>query len=513
VAVDRYDVIVIGAGTNGLTAAARLAGDGRRVVVLERRAVLGGLAATEEFHPGFRAPGPLHDAGAVRPGVLEALGLAGDDLATSATPPPVFAPQTEGPGLLLAHAARDAAEEIRAHEPRDVEGYAAYRSFLARIEPVTRRFVDEPLPDPLSSRARDLGPMLGLGFALRRLGRDDMMEVLRIVPMCVADWLGEWFASPLLTALLAGPALDATFTGPWSPGSAAALLRADALGGCVVADGPGPLVAALERCVEERGVDVRTGSEVTEVVIEDGAVTGVRLKSGDVVHAPIVAASCDPRRALGAMLPRLALPARVERDVGAIRMRGTTAKVNLALSAPLRFACRPELAVTHARTGETVDDLERAFDAVKYGRASERPTLDIRVLSGPAWAPEGACVASIVVHFAPYALDGGWGDAARDALGGAVEAELARYAPDTSRAIVAREVLTPLDLERRYGVTEGHVHHGEHAIDQLVVRPCPRCTQYETPVRGLYLCGSGSHPGGGVTCGPGWLAAGAIGAR
>jgi phytoene dehydrogenase-like protein len=241
---------------------------------------------------------------------------------------------------------------------------------------------------------------------------------------------------------------------------------------------------------------------VSTIAVEGGRVTGVDLEGGERVAAATVLASCDPRTALLDLLPAGTLGYAAARRAEQFRMRGTTAKVHLALSKPLP-ADQP---FEHARTGENLDFLERAFDAVKYRRFSERPSLGIAVTGAPA----GHAALSVMVDFAPHHLDGGWNDDARERLGDAVVAELDRHFPGAAATVVAREVLSPADIEARYGITGGHIHHGEHALDQLVVRPTIDAARYRTPVPGLYLCGSGSHPGGGVTCAPGFLTAQAV---
>lgn len=504
-----FDVIVIGGGHNGLTAAALLAGSGRKVLLLERHLFVGGLAVGDEFHPQYRSVGLLHDTSAVRPHVIEALKLERHGLTLTAAPPPVFLPQRAGRGLWLHHDAQAAAGEIEAFSKRDARRYAEYRGFLARISRFTRRLFDEPPPDLSGNGLSGLTPLAARAWRLRRLGRRDMMELLRIGPMCVADWLGEWFETDLLRSALAAPAIDGTFTGPRSPGSAAMLLRSETMAERSAAGGPVALIDALEKSARSSGVSIRTGAEVRRIRIGGGRVEGVELADGEFITARVVAASCDPKRVFLGMIDGEHISDLLAHRIHHFRSRGTTAKVNLALNRPLRFACRPDLRIEHARIGETLDEMERAFDAVKYGRFSSRPILDVYVptLANPDLAPPGHCVVSVVAHFAPYELKEGWSDETREELGDAVMGVLSEYSPDIEESIVAREVQTPMDIEARYGVTEGHLHHGEHALDQFFTRPCPECARYRTPIVGLHLCGSGSHPGGGLTCGPGALCA------
>lgn len=511
----KFDVIVIGAGHNGLTTAALLAKRGRRVLVLEARPAIGGLAAGSEFHPGYRHTGILHETALVRPWVAERLELERHGLGR-VLPPDLLVPQSEGPGLALAaRRSRAGARCDSAELPAADRGaLSSYYGFLERITPVLERFLDREPPDLVQTGAGDLFRLATLGLALRRLGKRDMMEVLRIVPMPVADWLSEWFDSDLLRAALAGPAIYSTFSGPRSPGSNANLIFAAAAAATPVAGGGQGLISALESAARALGVEIRTSAPVERLVLEsDGhggsRVAEVELAGGERLAAQAVAASCDPRQVFLDLLPPGCLAKSFEFEMLAFRCRGTTAKMHLALSGYPSFASRPGEVFEHVRTGETLDQLERAFDAAKYRRFSERPVLDVRFpsVAQPGLAPEGHHVASILVHFAPFDLEGGWTDAARSALGRAVLRELETYAPGFEKLVVGSEVLTPADLAERYRLTRGHLFHGEHALDQTLIRPVARAGRYATPIGGLYLCGSGSHPGGGLTCAPGALAA------
>ncbi|MBT8484930.1 MAG: NAD(P)/FAD-dependent oxidoreductase [Phycisphaerae bacterium] len=498
------DVIVIGGGHNGLVTAAALAGKGRSVLVLERHATLGGLAVGDEFHPGYTSAGPLHDTSTFAPALRAEL-----DLDAVETPPAVFTPQIPdaGPGLLLHRDPGRAAAEIGRQNAVDANRYADYRAFIDRVGGFLTGVLERPPPTPDALRS-----LLGPAIRLRRLGRIDMLEVLRVAPMCVADWLKEHFESELLSSTLAVPALAGTRSGPWSPGTAANLLRSEALTRSGIRGGAATLIDALVRHARDRGVAIRTEATVTRLRTEGGRVVGVTLADGETIDAPIVAASCDPKHTQLELLAPATLAPRLHHRMTKVRASGAMAIVDLALSAPLRFGCRPELDVAHARVVGTIDDMERAFDATKYGRVSAEPILEVVVptVETPSLAPPGHHVASIMTHFAPYDLDGGWTGDVADTLADTVIARLATFASDLPSSIVARRVRTPVDLETRYGVTGGHIHHVEHALDQLIVRPDPECARYATPVAGLYLCGSGAHPGGGLTGLPGMLAAEAI---
>jgi phytoene dehydrogenase-like protein len=505
----RCDAIVLGGGQNGLAAAAHLARRGRKVLLLERSAQLGGLAAAREFHPGWRAPGVLHDDALLPPRLAARLGLERHGLAFRDTPPLLVA-AAGGRGIALPRDGHEPAE-LAARSARDAGALARERAFFAAIAPLVERITTAP-PPPLSPRSPgDWLEVAGHGLAGLRLGRRATLELLRVAPMCVADFLNERFETPALVEALAAPAVAGSWSGPWSAGTATFLLLAEASGGRRIAGGPPALVAALERAARAAGAELRTGAAVERIALEKGRVTGVLLAGGERIDAPLVVSTCDPRRTMLDLVPPGTLPITIEDEFRRIRMRGTLAKVHLALSAPLELAARPGERFEEIRIGGGhVDDLERAFDAVKYRRFSDAPSLDVRVpsLADPSLAPAGGAVVSIAASFAPYDLDGGWSDERREDLFETVLAVLERHAPNVRSTIVASETLTPADLERDYAVTGGQLHHGEPALDQLLVlRPAPSAARYATSVPGLYLGGSGSHPGGGVRCTAGLLAA------
>ena len=508
--MSRHDVIIVGAGHNGLTAAGLLARRGRKVVVLERREIVGGLAAPEEFHPGYRSAGLLHDTLGVRPRVIEALDLEKHGLRRRKRPASILALEGDAAGLLLDRDPTRGAQEIGSRSAKDAESYVRFRAFLDRLSRVTRLLHDEPPVDLLEADSIGSWGLIKRALRLRGMGREEMMEILRLPSMSVADWLGEWFESGTLKAMLALPAIAGTSMGPRSPTSAFNLLLRETIAGAGL--DAGTLAPALEKAARSHGVEIRTGARVESIVTGGGRVEAVVLEGGERIEAPIVAASCDPKQVFLRLLPPGSVTHRLERDMRRFRSRGTAAQILLALDAPPRFACRPEAGADRAFTGGDLDSLEKAHDAIKYRRFSERPILDIHVptVTSPDLAPAGHGVVSILVHFAPRDLDPGWDDAARERLGETVREILERHAPGTSASIVSGQVTTPEDIETRYGITGGHIHHGEHAIDQILIRPAPGCTSYATPVPGLYLCGSGSHPGGGLSCAPGSFAAEAI---
>lgn len=511
--------IVIGAGQNGLAAAVRLARAGKRVIVLERRDRIGGLAGATEIAPGYTVPGILHDEGLVSPRAVAGLGLERHGLAWREAPP-TFLAEAGGRGILLDRGPARADGELRARSPHDADAYPRYRAFLSRLRPLVGKLMSSP-PPPLSPKgAGDYWEVATKGLALWRLGRHDTLELMRVAPMCVADFLNEQFTTALLVEGLAAPAVIGTFAGPWSAGTNTNLLMLEAAPGRHVAGGPPALIAALERAARAAGVEIRTGAEVSRIRIENGRASGVTVASngnGEELHAATVISSCDPKRTFLELIPPGTLPIRIEEEYRRIRSRGTAAKVHLALSGPLELAARPGERFESIRIGGGhVDDLERAFDAVKYREVAARPHLEVRVptVADPSLAPAGHHVVSILVSYVSHEVDGGWTEARRAALLEAVLATLEAHAPGVRRRIVAQELLTPADLAERYALTGGQLHHGEPALDQmLVLRPTPSAARYATSVPGLFLGGSGSHGGGGVTCTAGWLAAEAALAR
>lgn len=508
-----YDVIVIGAGHNGLTAATALAQSGRKVIVLEKRELAGGLAASEEFYPGFRTQGLLQETAGVRPSIITSLGLRNRGLQLRGEEAGSFVPEPDGPGV---HLFRDAARFTSANPTladEEKKAYHEFREFLGRITPFISTVLNQTPPPITDKGTEGAWTLLKTGISLRALGRDTLHELLRIGPMCVADFLNERFKSDALKVGLAAPSIHGTFLGPWSAGSVATFLLREAAASKSVVGGPAAVTRALLASASEAGVTLRMNAGVRRIRVSGGSVLGVALDNGENIDAMIVASACDPKRTFFQFLEPGNLPDSLSEQIRIIKMRGTTAAVRIALEKPLTFPGRPEMTPEEILTGKDIDSLEKAYDAVKYGEMSEVPHLAIKVptLSELDLAPKDKHVAEVLVHFAPYHLKGGWNEAARNELGVRVFKVLAGYCPEFESSVIAKEILTPVDFEERYGLTEGHIHHGEHSLDQLhTLRPSVDTSRYRTPIEGLFLCGSGSHPGGGITCAPGAMAAEAI---
>lgn len=503
----KYDVIVIGAGHNGLVCAAYLARARRRVLVLEGAAHLGGAASTREIAPGYRVSACAHLLHMLHPRIVQDLALANHGLEYSARQMPTAVLGANGGALSLPDDDAGAREALAAHSKHDAEAWPAFRARMTRFTRVLRPLLTRT-PPRLGTRERaDRLALLKAGWSLRRLGRDDMRELLRIAGMNIADLLEETFETGAVQGALALDAVLGTRLGPRSPTSVLTYLyrlaHENGNGGLShPVGGLGALTEALAEAARSAGAEIRTESPVQRILVENDRAGGVVLESGEAIAAGCVVSNADPRRTFLELLGPEHLDAGFVRKVRNIRMRGTAAKLNLALDALPSFqgvdaaALRGRLLVAPG-----IGYVERAFDHAKYGEVSAAPAIEITLpsLHDASLAPEGKHVLSAIVQYAPYDLKGGW-DGARDSFADAVIRTLTAYAPDLESRIVARELLTPLDLERDLRMTGGHWHHGELAFDQfLMLRPVPGAAQYSTPLPGLYLCGAGAHPGGGVT--------------
>ncbi len=503
-----YDIIVIGGGHNGLTAALTLAAKNKKVLVLEKRPVLGGIAAGEEFHPGYSTAGLLHDTGNFRKKLIQEFNLQKFGLKINPERPTVGILSKEGQCLQLSTDTESAARAISTFSERDAAGYKEYQAFILAIRPFLQNLLDELPPDLSALGTKQLWGLFKKGITLRRLGKKTMMELLKVAPMSVADFLNEKFETQFIKAGIAAPALYGSFTGPWSSYTTLNLLMWECMATGQVVGGPQALINALEQAAKTAGVEIRTNAPADKIMLDaNRTVTGVKLQGGEVLNARCVASSCTPHVTFYDLLQPSQISHSLEHSVKHYRARGTTAKVNLAVNKPIAFNGTEDL--EFARTGNSFDEMERAFDPAKYRAFSPEPVLDIHVptVSNPQLAPSGHAVVSVLVHYAPYDLKEGWKADAKKKLLDRVLKTLEGYSPGITTALVGSEVLSPADLEERYSLTNGHIYHGEHAVDQLLTRPFPLCAQYTTPVPGLYLCGNGSHPGGGITGMPGYLGA------
>lgn len=529
----QYDAIVIGAGANGLVAAAALGRAGLSVLVIERHERVGGLGRVEEFAPGFRAAPLALDGGWLPPVVARGLGLDGRAGLERAHPDAaVTVAAAPGEFLSLSRDAARAADAIRRHSARDAERWPAFCARVARLAGFLDALYQTPPPDVDASGPRDVLPLLGLAMKFRGLGREEMTEFLRVMPMSVQDLLEERFESEPLRAAVAAGGVEEIRQGPRSGGTAFALLHrlVGAPTGTVRGRGwwragPDAFTTAVEAAARAGGATIRTGAPVARILVRDDAAAGVALASGEEIAAPHVLSTADPARTFLDLVDPVWLDPEFLHAVRQIKFRGCTAVVLYALDALPDAKGLTSAGAGGSASGEgaahplagvvsltpTVAVLERAADSAKYGRVSERPHVEITAptLRWPALAPDGEHVLVARAQYAPYRLrDGAWDAARRGALADAVTAAIEAAAPGFASRLRHRVALTPRDIEERYDLTEGATTHGEITLDQILfMRPVAGWGRYATPIDGLYLGGAGAHPGPGVLGGSGWLAA------
>jgi phytoene dehydrogenase-like protein len=514
-----YDAIVIGAGSNGLVAAAALGKAGRRVLVVESADDIGGLRRTSQFAPGFQAPLSA-DTGWLPPTIARGLSLSID----ATTPRVVASVAGDGGALAISGETSRAADAIRRHSSRDAGRWASFAERLGKLAGFLEALYQLPPPDiDTATSLGELAPLLSLGRKFRALGRADMLELLRVLPMSLQDLLDDWFESPLVKAAVAAAGVRDIRQGPRSGGTSFVLLHhvVGARGaGSVGArpwwrDGPDALIRAVADVARANNVTVRTGANVASILVRDDAVIGVVLANGDELSAPVVVSTADPARTLLGMIDPVWLDPEFLHAVRNIKFRGCTALVRFGLD---RLPDIPGLDDSSAAVTGTVslspslDAIERAYDASKYGRVSDEPHIEITAPTRrwPSLAPPGKDVLVARVQYAPYRLrdDAPWDDTRSCELGETVTRAIGRVMPGFADAVLHREILAPPDLEARFGATEGALTHGEMTLDQILfMRPVPGWGRYAMPIDGLYLAGSGAHPGPGVLGGAGWLAA------
>jgi len=520
---ERYDAVIVGAGHNGLVTAGYLAKAGLRTLVLEHRQRAGGLLATQEIAPGVRAPVAADGVGGLRPDVVGDLGLASHGFQAIEPQAVAFAPSQDGASLTLWRDPVRTATELReGPRPRDAEAFIEFdRSIRSLVELVARIQATEP-PDLSSPSLADAGTGFTLLNAARTLGGPQVRETLRALPMSVADLVSEAVEGATLRGVLGARGVRYSAMGPRSAGTALNFLWDSASGGGAAGrtvfarGGPEALAEALVSAARSHGAEVRCGAAVSVIRTTRGSVEGVGLASGEEIDAGIVASSADPKQTL----LRLLDPAEVGPTLGwraeHIRAPGVVAKVTLVVDGlPAIGGVDDERLRGRIVIAPGLDELELAFNDSKYGRISEHPYLEatIPTLSDPSLAPDGTHVISILFQYAPRDLrNEDWDESTRDQVADRAVRTLETVAPDVGDRIVARHVVTPADFEHEYGLSGGHPMHGEHALDQLFAwRPLLGHARYRLAgIQGLYLCGAGAHPGGGITGGPGRNAAKAM---
>jgi phytoene dehydrogenase-like protein len=508
------EIVILGGGHNALVAAFYLARKGLKPLVLERRAIVGGAAVTEEFHAGFRCSTVAHAGGPPLASILKDMQLAKHGLQKLESPVRLFAPSPDGRALVLHTDPAASARQIENFSKKDAAKYLELHKSFERLGPILAELLTLTPPVIEKPSKEDIWKLLKVGRKVRGLGKKEMMRLIRWGPMAVADFVAEFFETDLLRAAVAARGIFGAAMGPWSAGSTALLLLRAASDPYPVGNsayprgGLGALTEAMASAAKQAGAEIRTNAEVAQIQVKNGAVTGVVLASGEEIPAKRVVSGADPRRTLLGLLDPVHLPPSFVVKMQHYRSQGVAAKLNLALDALPSFTALQQISDGNAalagriHIGPGIDYLERAFDDSKYGEFSRAPFLDISIptILDSSLAPAGKHVMSIHMQFAPYKLKNAAWPQQRDALADTIIKTLAAYAPDLPAKILARQILTPLDLEQTYGLTGGHAFHGELSLDQIfTMRPLLGWARYQTPVKGLYLCGNGTHPGNGLT--------------
>ncbi len=519
-----YDAIIVGGGHNGLTCAAYLARAGRKVLVLERRHVLGGAAVSEQIFPGYTFSSCSYVVSLLRPQVIRDLDLPrfGLEILPLET---TFNPLLDGRYLLRGKDPETTYRSLAQFSRKDAEAAPLFSQAMAEMSRMVKPIVDGPAPNPASFRPRELFSLLRLGRVFKDAGEDFVAAQLKMMTMSAVDFLSEWFESEPLISAMSASGIIGTFLGVRSPGTAYVLLHhyMGEIDGSFRAwglprGGTGEISMSIARSAQHFGAEIKTEADVKSVLMQGDRAVGVVLADGTEHRAKVVVSGCDPRRTFLGFVGEKNLDPEFVGHIKRYKLRGSSGKVNLALDRLPNFKClkNGEGPIPHLKGDITfapsIDFLEKAYDDAKYGAFSRRPFMNIVFpsLTDPSVAPPGKHVMSIFVQYAPYHLKEGpeaW-PSQREAFGDAVCNMVEELAPGFKESILHRHVLTPWDIEQTYGLGEGNIFHGELSLEQLAFfRPAPGWSRYRTPVKNLWLCGSGAHPGGGVMAGPGWLCA------
>ncbi len=511
-----FDVIIIGAGHNGLVTAAYLAKAGRRVLVLEARELVGGCAVTEQIWPGYRVSTASYLSSLMQEKVVRELELERYGYLVDAKDPAFFSPFPDGRHLFMWQDRKKTLEEIAKFSRRDAEVYPKYEERLERLAIVAESLL-LATPPPFPPRAVDLPHYLRLLGTMKGLSSTEIVALVKIFTQSAAEFLDEWFESEELKVTLATDGVIGANGGPRSPGTAYILLH-HCMGGVnghrglwgFVRGGMGAVSNAIADSARAKGVTIRVNAPVEKILAHNGRVRGVALAGGEEISAKVVASNLDPRRTFLKLMSPGDLDDEFLDGIRKFRSEGTSLKMNLALSGLPEFKALPGAPGPQHRATmhicPSVEYIERAWDEAKYGRPSRSPLIEMTIptMYDPSLAPEGRHIMGIFLQYAPYTLRGTTWDEEREPYAERILDVIEEYCPNIRSIVVERQTLTPLDLERRFGITGGNIFHGEMSLDQMfVLRPVAGWARYRTPVKGLYLCGSGAHPGGGVMGAPG----------
>lgn len=519
-----YDAIIIGGGHNGLTNAAYLARAGKKVLVLERRYVLGGAAVTEEIIPGFKFSVCSYVVSLLRPEIIRDLDLPRHGLEILPLDG-TFTPMPNGDYLWRVNDHAKTRRELVRHSRLDAEAYDEFGKEMVQMCRFVKPLLAMTPPDPTSFHPGGLRKFAFLARRFQSLPAEEKYNLVQLMTMSAADFLDQWFETDVLKATMSASGIIGTFLGVRSPGTAYVLLHhyMGEIDGAFRAwgfsrGGTGAISNAIGDAAREAGAEIRMEAPVAKILTRNGRASGVVLQSGEEIHAKIVSSSVDPNLTFLKMLDATDLPAEFLEEVRRYKYRGSSGKVNLALDALPEFKCLP--AEASAKAGHhlrgaisispSVDYMERAYDQAKYGEFSRRPYIDMVIpsLTDTSLAPPGKHVLSCFVQYAPYKLKNASWENRREEFGNAVIDTISEYAPNLKNIIIGKQVLTPLDIEEQIGLTEGNIFQGELSLEQLFfLRPVAGWARYRTPIKNLYMCGSATHPGGGIMGAPGRLAA------